>query len=286
MCTDQLDTITVYNFRYNIQMKIYSALHIFCIFFFSSACSLAMAPADLQLKLARDRLEDIPTLVQLSHVMAKSVWKEIRTYSTQFGQVLSKHLTSETEVNIVDGCVTEDAGTTLETLEAELEVLQYKKKLSTILDRWRKVLLGQPVYPEIHNLLSDRVSVIHEDFEQFIYRIQSVSVAKFRAGNRELCSKACKNKNKILNLTDSDIPLALELAFANGSNMVPNDVLRVSEVKRYMETDLIQAAVQYSWFENNIYPLYNSSEGLKSVLEQLTSQAPHYITYTHHFAPH
>ena len=82
-----------------------------------------MAPADLQLKLARDRLEDIPTLVQLSHVMAKSVWKEIRTYSTQFGQVLSKHLTSETEVNIVDGCVTEDAGSTLETLEAELEVL-------------------------------------------------------------------------------------------------------------------------------------------------------------------
>ena len=104
-------------------MIILSSLSILCLI--CPVLSISMATAYPQFNLVRDRLEDIPTLVQLSHVMAKSVWKEIRTYSTQFGQVLSKHLTSETEVNIVDGCVTEDAGTTLETLEAELEVLQH-----------------------------------------------------------------------------------------------------------------------------------------------------------------
>ena len=146
--------------------------------------------------------------------------------------------------------------------------------LDAILNRWRNVLLGQPVYPEIHNLLYDRISLIHEDFEQFIYRIQAASISKFRAMNKELCSNACKDRSKILNLTDSNISPELELAFVNGPNMVPNEALRVSEVQRYIETDLIQAAVRYSWIENNIYPLFNKSGSLKSVLEQLSSQAP------------
>ena len=178
-------------------MIILSSLSILCLI--CPVISISMATAHPQFKLVWDRLEDIPTLGQISHVLARSVGKEIRIYSTRFSQVLAKHLATETEVQIVDGCVTEDAVPVLEVIEAELEILQYRKILDTILNRWRNVLLGQPVYPEIHNLLYERISLIHEDFEQFIYRIQAASISMFRAMNKELCSNACKDRSKILN---------------------------------------------------------------------------------------
>ena len=242
--------------------------------FLLTASAVAMGPPVPQFKIDWNRLENIPTLGDLSHILARSVGQQIKAYSAQYSNVLTKHLTSETEVQIVEGVVAEHSGPILKVIEVELGVLQYKARLGEILDSWRNVLLGQPVYPEIHNLLHDRVSGIHEDFEQFIYKIQATSVAKIRAGNKEICRKAFEDKKKILNLTDACIPSNLELAFINGPNMVPNEILPVSEIKRYIETDLIQAAVQYSWVENNIYPLFNNSAGLKIVLEQLASQAP------------
>ena len=99
--------IIISNFRDHIQMIILSSLSILCLI--CPVLSISMAAAHPQFKLVWDRLEDIPTLGQISHVLARSVGKEIRIYSTRFSQVLAKHLATETEVQIVDGCVTEDA---------------------------------------------------------------------------------------------------------------------------------------------------------------------------------
>ena len=194
-------------------------------------CLLAMAHSLPQFKLDWNKLA-IPTLEALSPVLAKSVGKSIKKYSTEYAKVLFKHSTSETEVQIENGCVTADSFTILQSLEVEMNVLQYRKNIGGILGTWRDVLLGQPVIPEVNNLVLERMSEIYEDFEAFIYRVQALAVAQFRASNKELVTNACKQGNKIVNLSGIDTPKELELAFADGPNVVPNIVLKMEDINK------------------------------------------------------
>ena len=84
-------------------------------------------------------------------VLAKTAGKNIKRYSIEYAQVLFKHLTSETEVKIENGCVTADSFAILQKLEVEMNELQYRRNLGGILSIWRDALLGQPVFPEVHN---------------------------------------------------------------------------------------------------------------------------------------
>ena len=185
-----------------------------------------------------------------------------------------RHLTSETEVQIIQGTFTRDSLATLSELETEMEVLQYRERLGEILGPWQSVLGGQPVTPEIERLLGEFEGVIIADFEKFIYQLQDIAKKDRRTKDNLLCKNVCSSKPKILNLSESKVPAELEKALAHGSNFVPSESLSPSDLKSLIERDLISAAVNFFRDKNQIYPLVNAKAGLKTVLEQLISQSP------------
>ena len=51
----------------------------------------------------------IPTLKGLSDALGKDVFRKLSSYSTEYAEILLKHLTTETEVQIVNGCLSESS---------------------------------------------------------------------------------------------------------------------------------------------------------------------------------
>ena len=136
----------------------------------------------------------IPTLKLLSEALAKNVRIQLCTYSNKFSEILLKHLTSETEIQLVNGRLTDESLENLQLLETEMSVLQYNSNLRNILDAWTEVVLGQPVLPEVHDHLHDLRVEIHEKFETFVYELQKYATRKTHAENKQLCNKACKDR--------------------------------------------------------------------------------------------
>ena len=69
----------------------------------------------------------IPTLEAMSLALAKDLRTKYYNFATEYSVIFAKHLATETEVTIVDGKLTVENTFTLLQLEAEFEVLQYKK---------------------------------------------------------------------------------------------------------------------------------------------------------------
>ena len=120
----------------------------------------------------------VPTLKILSEALAKNVRIQLCTYSTKFSEVLLKHLTSETEIQLVNGSLTDESLENLQLLEAEMSALQYKSNLRNILDAWAQVILGQPVLRGVHDHLFDLRVEVHEKFEIFVYELQKYATIK------------------------------------------------------------------------------------------------------------
>ena len=97
----------------------------------------------------------VPTLVVISKAIAKPIRKRVYEYAKNYSSTLIKHLMSETEVQIIEGTFTRDSLAMLAKLESEMEVLQYRERLSEILGPWQTTLGGQPVSPEVGRLLGE-----------------------------------------------------------------------------------------------------------------------------------
>ena len=212
-----------------------------------------MAPAMPVFRFPLSKLK-IPSLELLSEALAKGIRNRIYCFATEFSKVLMKHLSSETEVQIEKGCLTEDSLQVLQQLESEMAILQYRKNLQSILGPWQNKLVGQPVYPAVHNYLGDCIQGIYEDFENFIIDLQAHANKQMHENNKQLCSKVCKSSSNILNLTTAMVPPELDLLFKDGPNAVPLDALNIIELKNIIENDLISAAIKFIWDENKVYP--------------------------------
>ena len=177
----------------------------------------------------------IPTLEPMSRIISKDVRNKLCRYASEFSTILIKHQTSETEVHVEKGSLTEDSQHTLKALELDMAVLQYSRNLQIILNDWCKKLLGQPVYPGVHNFLFEIVEDIYKSFEAFIYELQNHVNKEMRAGNQLLCLQVCQGKTKILNLSEAKVSPELDNLFKNGPNSVPSDIRSNTEHRRAAE---------------------------------------------------
>ena len=216
----------------------------------------------------------VPTLVTISLAVARITRVKIYQYSVIYATTLLKHLENETEVQLVNGELTDESKVLLNLIESEMEVLQYNKCLNNIVGPWEKMLGGQPVQPEVAIQISKCAKNVVLDFEVFIYELQSRAINNRRILNNSLCNSVCKSSTRILNLTKFKIPDELTKALTNGTNFVPLDSLKINELKDYIEKDLVNAAVNFFRENNKIYPLINNTASLKTILEQLISQTP------------
>ena len=214
----------------------------------------------------------VPTLDSISKALAQSTRNKIYDFAAGYSTTLMKHFGSETEVQIVNGNVTEESKSVLLHLGSEMEVLQYRKNLTNLLRPWQNILSGQPICPEVEYLLSQYSDRIIDDFERFILKLQILANKNMRDMNNLLCKNVCRTDYKILNLTESQIPAELETMLSNGINYVPQDDLACSELKTVIEDDLVRASINFYRDEYKEYPRVDTGLGLKTVLQQLISQ--------------
>ena len=115
---------------------------------------------------------NVPTLEITSRAISKSTRKKIYEYASNYACTLMRHFSCETEIQIENGELTQDSKAILFLLESEMDVLQYRQRLNEIMGPWKSILCGQPVHPDVQNLLDDYVQNIIFDFEKFIFELQ------------------------------------------------------------------------------------------------------------------
>ena len=220
------------------------------------------------------KMLQIQSLETTSKAMAKKLRSRLSRFASEYSSIMIKHFKTETEVQIVEGRISDESKSALEDLESDMAVLQYRQQICSLMDPWKIQLGGQPVFPEVLTLLDECVNNVIKDFEDFIVKLQEITNKEMRESNMELCLKSIKQKSKILNLTEFKVPVELERAFMHGPNSVPMDELKIGELRDLIERDLVSAAINFFRDENKVYPLVNQDSGLKNILEQLISQSP------------
>ena len=216
----------------------------------------------------------IPTLEVMSKALARDFRGKYHEFATEYSEILSKHLSTETEVTIVNGNLSEDCAATLHQLELEFDALQYKTQIQTLAAPWKSKLYGQPNLPGFSKVLDETVDKLIHEFEIFIFKLQNAATMDRRERNKQLLTKAISCRSMILNLSDSEIPPELEKMLNCGANFVPMIELSQKELTGYIENDLKNAAINFYRDVNKVYPLVQHSAGLKTVLKQLMSQSP------------
>ena len=172
-----------------------------------------------------------PTLVDFNKAGAVNTRKCIYEYATSYADLLLRHFCTETEVTITKGVLTQESETILAKLEHEYEILQHRSFLKKIITPWHNLLIGQPVSESVQKLIMDFEDRLLDLFEQFRIKIQSVANKTMRSGNNLLCANVCKSDNKILNLTEAQIPNELEEMLANGTNFVPQEQMHYKKLQ-------------------------------------------------------
>ena len=225
----------------------------------------------------------IPSVISMSEILGIEVIKKISEYSKCYCQTLIKHLLNETEVQLIDGNITENSRLVLSKLGDEMGILQYRSNLQRILSLWKNQIRGQPIYPAVHNILADRIETIMGRFQDYVYRIQKYCTRVRFGLDNSLGKKVCETKTSIINLTDKPIPTSLKQMFAEGPNSVPHEILDHQVLQKRMENDLMKAAISVFRSKNYYYPRITETASLKTVLEQLISQSPSNTSETKFF---
>ena len=216
-----------------------------------------------------DLLLSVFTLETIALAIKRPFINKIIGYSKEFEQTLEKHLTTETEIQIVNGMMTAQSESQLTLLETEWGILQYKSRLTSILQTWKRILCGQPITPIVDEQIDCQIHKIIEEFEAFIISIQHKTQRFMRVTDNKLCKEVSTSGFRILNLTTKNIPEVLAANFTHGTNFVPHDALSPPELGKIMEQDLIKAAVSFFRDSNKYYPFVTESLGLQAVLKQL-----------------
>ena len=170
---------------------------------------------------------------------------EIVEYYSEFKVVLAKHLQTETEIQIVDGLITSSSYSQLLELETEWNCLQYKSRLSSILQEWKLKLCGQPIASEIESLIDENIQLIINEFEKHIFNIQNYTQRKMKEVDNNLCKAVTNEEFRVLNLTTFKIPPEVSSLLSHGINFVPQTKLPLSDLKKLMEQNLIKAAIDF-----------------------------------------
>ena len=210
----------------------------------------------------------------MSKITGKKIFREIQDYSTHYGEVLYNHLNNETELQIIDGILTENSMKLFPKLGYELQILQYRENINRKLETWGKMMAGQPITPTTENLINERRTIILTNFDNFIYIIQKCARKRRHAIDNNLCTNACKAKTIIINLTSKSLPTALEQFFVEGPNSVPHVFGSLKSLKIKMEKDLRDASIAFFRSENSFYPSITELGSFKAVILELCSQAP------------
>ena len=216
----------------------------------------------------------VPTLDNICRILKTSMCTEIVEYYSEFKVVLAKHLQTETEIQIVDGLITSSSYSQLLELETEWNCLQYKSRLSSILQEWKLKLCGQPIASEIESLIDENIQLIINEFEKHIFNIQNYTQRKMKEVDNNLCKAVTNEEFRVLNLTTFKIPPEVSSLLSHGINFVPQTKLPLSDLKKLMEQNLIKAAIDFYRDCNRIYPLVTEGASLQSSLKQLMAQVP------------
>ena len=118
------------------------------------------------------------TLEDFSKILSYSVHKSLEQYSKIYATTFYKHLTSEVEITILNGQISDEFQGKLNVLKFEKNILDYRLNIGKIVNYWKLQIFGQPIQPGICNTVYEIIDKIDKEFETFVYEIQKLAVQK------------------------------------------------------------------------------------------------------------
>lgn len=217
----------------------------------------------------------VPSL-EISDIMSAQshVKKNMRCYSKLYSDLFFKHLTSETEVQIKDGALSEISNNTLGRLECEMHVLDYNARIHEFYKPWCNILSGNPITVDTLKYINKIIPDVITGFEAFIFSLQEKATIYWFQKDNQMCKTLCSSTHKVVNFTRNPIPPILDEMLSHGINFVPTVARSEYEILEIVENDLKASAIRFFRDNNQNYPAIDKKAKLMTILSQLMQQSP------------
>ena len=151
--------------------------------------------------------------------LLKRLSKSVANYSRTFYKTLRNHYSTEYEVQIRAGQLTEQSSLILNSLQQDSYNLDYKENLKTL-------ILRSQTARKTHKMLTFELLCVVEDavtewFEKEIVAVQKKTLKEQRKKNFLHISAKCSSGPQIYNFTNEEINHNLALLLKSGLNNVP-----------------------------------------------------------------
>ena len=199
----------------------------------------------------------------------------LRDYLLKYFITLQSHMSTEYEVQIRNGTITDDGKNVLKTLYGDYCVFQYKPNIKAILQPWLSVLCGQPLQPPVSEALSRVLPHIVSLVETKIQYAQQRMLSHRRELTNSLCREKCQTGPTIHNLTSIDIPKEVMDLIGTGLHVVPTNYHDYDSARQTIVKDLRTAAISHFRSTMGYYPYgVDNMHKLDSVLQHLSMLTP------------
>ena len=188
-------------------------------------------------------------------------------YATEFEQVLHIHLTSEFEVSLLDGEVTNNCRRTLEDLQKNFDLLQFDSKIVEILEY--KVSSFSHRIPQhdlelYYSIKDDLVRCIL----QIASKVQHTVLEERKTKDNALKKLKCSNVSLVHNFTEIKIPEKLSKILETGLSAVPYIIFPEKNLVSELAIEAKIACRNLFYAETGTYPITSTTSTLgQSVLE-------------------
>ena len=210
----------------------------------------------------------VPSL-EISDIMNTDVKKNMHCYSKLFSELFFKHLTSETEVQIKNGALSELSINTLGRLEVEMHVLDYNTRIYELYRPWCNILSGSPITLDTMKYIDRILPDVITGFEAFIFSLQEKATTYWFRKDNQMCKTLCSNTHKVVNFTSNPVPPILDEMLSHGINFVPTVARNEYEILEIVENDLKASAIRFFRDNNQNYPAIDKKTKLQTILSQL-----------------
>ena len=163
--------------------------------------------------------------------------KRLLKYLIQFVKVLTKHSSSEFEVQIRGGDITNDGLDILNHLQLDFDIIQYKTRVREIV---KGLFRNAAINSRVRELLYIAEENILERFPDIIRRIQDKALKGRRKQNNFLCREKCSSGPVVHNFTSQKIPEDLYDVLKSGLKNVPILKPVSSELRKELEIEAVQ----------------------------------------------
>ena len=202
--------------------------------------------------------------------LLKKLRKQVYKYSNTFSCTFYSHMKNEFEINVRSGKITPDGYATLDKLQMDYQILQFKENLEAIFTK-SKGFCRSELATSLLDVVFDEVLI---GFSNLINEVQNRVMKEKKSATNKMCSEKIKHGAVLHNFTEKIIPDLLMSHLALGLNNVPHLNIEEEKLISDIEEEAIDACKNAFVSLLGYYPICNTGSNLNQIINNLISQAP------------